>query len=69
MESAKRHLSAGFDLLDSIEFRLKGAELDRMALARQEFRQAYAALEKEQKVAAAEKAANEAAKAEVKKNG
>lgn len=46
METAKRHLKTGFDLLDSIEFRLKGAELDRMALARQEFRQAYAKLEK-----------------------
>lgn len=49
METAKKHLSAGFSLLGSIEFRLKGEDIDRLAMARQEFRQAYDRLDKIQK--------------------
>ena len=44
MENAIKHLAKGFNILDSIELRLKGEEIDRIAIARQEFRNAYAIL-------------------------
>lgn len=54
METAKKHLSTGFNILGTIS--VKGEDVDRMALARQELRAAYAALEKAQKTAEEEKA-------------
>ena len=67
MGNAKRHLNNGYDLLDSIKFELKGSDIDRLAMARQEFRQAFAALEKAQKAAESEKIAQ--AQDEVKRDG
>lgn len=43
METAKKHLSKGYDILGTIP--VSGENVDRMALARQELRQAFAALE------------------------
>lgn len=54
METAKKHLSKGYELLSAIP--VTGENVDRMALARQELRAAFAALEKAQK--AAEKSKN-----------
>lgn len=53
METAKKRLSNGFHILGTIS--VKGEDVDRMALARQELRAAYAALEKAQKAAEEEK--------------
>ncbi len=61
METAKKHLSKGYDILQKIL--VSGEDVDRLALAKQELRAAYAALEN------AQKAAEEDKKTEVKKNG
>lgn len=49
METAKKHLSKGYDLLNAIS--VSGANVDNLALARQEFRAAFAALDKAQRAA------------------
>ena len=69
METAKKHLVAGLKLLDSVEFRLKGEEITRVAMVRQEIQNAYAALEKAQKLSAEAQMITEDKKAEVKANG
>lgn len=48
METAKKHLSKGYDLLCKIM--VSDDDVDRMALAKHELRAAYAALEKVQSV-------------------
>ena len=66
METAKKHLVTGLKLLDSVEFRLKGEEITRVAMVRQEIQNAYATLEKAQKTA---EDAKKRETTEVKSNG
>lgn len=48
METAKKHLSKGYDLLRKIM--VCEDDVDRMALAKQELRAAYACLERAEKM-------------------
>lgn len=49
MESAKKHMSKGFDILRTIF--VSDENVEKMAAAKQELRLAYAALERAQKAA------------------
>ena len=44
MENAIKHLVKGFDMLSSVELRLKGEDIDKIGIARQELRTAYSIL-------------------------
>ena len=61
METVKKHMSRCFDLLEKIP--VSHENVERMALAKQELRAAYAALE------SAKSAADEQKKTEVSRNG
>ena len=64
MEMAKKHFSKGYDILCMIS--VSGENVERLALAKQEFRAGYAVLEKAQKAA---EDAKKSEKAEVSADG
>lgn len=61
METAMKHLESGLRMLDSVELKLKGEEITRVAMARQHFQDAYAEMAKAKK--------DDGKKVEVKQNG
>ena len=49
MEVALKHLESGLRMFDSVELKLKGEEITRVAMARQHFQDAYAEIAKAKK--------------------